>query len=248
MTDKYHSDTQEKIESIIYSPGIKDSADLESGTKTITATSEASGVGNADYSKALTLAKPGDPRLLVKRIGARLAVTIDSMTAGHLYVRVYVDQQDTAHRLFNEDWATTGDKLDGASFTSGDVFNLLADGQAHTFYFFLWVDAGNAVISKVQLWEGVGNYGTSPALCLQLSSHRGWLQFSAVIDKIGTGSANFTVTWIGDTYWMNQLFYGSLAKGQLALTNGGLEFWTQNCSVATDLYSFPYLHFELRSE
>ena len=113
MADKYHSDTQEKIEVITYEPSAKDTGDLESGTKTITATSEATGVGNADYSQALTLPQPGDGRLVVTRIAARLAVTIDSFdVAEHLYCRVYVDTQDANHLLFDTDCNSIRDKLD----------------------------------------------------------------------------------------------------------------------------------------
>ena len=113
MTDKFHSDTQEKIGLIEYLPYLENTGDLEAGTKTITATSEATGVANADYSMALTLSKPSDARLVVTRIAARLAVTIDSFdVAEHLYCRVYVDAQDANHRLFDEDWNSIGAKLD----------------------------------------------------------------------------------------------------------------------------------------
>ncbi len=160
MADRYHSDTQEKIEVISYAPGTQDSTDLEAGTNTITATAEATGVGNADYSAALTLPAPSDGRLEVMVVGARLSCTIDSMTAGDLYCRVYVDQQDADHRLFDLDWTTNGNKLSFSQTYSAAypaIFNLLKDGGAHTFYFFFWVDTGNAVISLVQLWEGVGS-------------------------------------------------------------------------------------------
>ena len=103
---------QEKIETIVYSPSVKDSGDLESATKTITATAEASGSANADYNAVLTLPDPDDARLVVKRIAARLAVTIDSFdTATILYCRVYVDAQDADHLLFDESWNSTGAKL-----------------------------------------------------------------------------------------------------------------------------------------
>ena len=163
MADKYHSDTQERIETISYYPGTQDTGDLESGTNTITATEEASGTGNADYSSNLALPAPDDVRLIVKRIASRLQVTIDSMTAGHLYCRVYVDQQDTDHRLFDEDWSGSGDNLDVTDThpeSKATIFSLLRDGASHTFYFFFWVDSGSAVISTVELWEGVGQGGT----------------------------------------------------------------------------------------
>jgi len=81
MTDKLHTDTQERIEGISYMPGLQDSGDLETGTKTITATAEAAGVNNADYHAVMTLAKPDDLRITVLRIAARLGVTVESMTA-----------------------------------------------------------------------------------------------------------------------------------------------------------------------
>ena len=108
MADKEHSDTQEKVETIVYPHLIPTTGDLEAATKTITAAVEATGVVNADYSSALTLPKPSDTRLVILKVAARLAVTIDSMTAGHLYCRVYVDAQDADHRLFNEDWTSSG--------------------------------------------------------------------------------------------------------------------------------------------
>ncbi|MEK7281607.1 MAG: hypothetical protein AAB037_04555, partial [Chloroflexota bacterium] len=116
----------------------------EAATKTITATVEATGVGNADYSAALTVAAPADARLVVKRVAARLAVTIDSMTAGTLFCRVYVDAQAANNRLFDLSWTTPGAKLAAVDTHSGNlaaVFNLLKDGAAHTFYFFFWVNA-----------------------------------------------------------------------------------------------------------
>jgi hypothetical protein len=92
MTDKLHTDTQERIEAISYMPGLQDSGDLEPGTRTITATTEATGVNVADYHTTLTLAKPDDLRVSVLRIAARVAVTIDNMTAGQLNCRVYAEQ------------------------------------------------------------------------------------------------------------------------------------------------------------
>jgi hypothetical protein len=55
MFTKEYSDTQmkEKIEVLSYVPGLQDSGDLETGTKTITATAEPAGLGNATYTAAL---------------------------------------------------------------------------------------------------------------------------------------------------------------------------------------------------
>ncbi|KKL68965.1 hypothetical protein LCGC14_2119720 [marine sediment metagenome] len=158
---------KERVESLEYTPTVKDTTDLEAGTTTITVTSEASGVGNADYNAALTLLAPDDARLVVLRIAARLQVTIDSFdTATELYCRVYVDVQDADHRLFDETFGGgAGAKLaaeDTLVGTKETIFNLLRDGAEHTFYFFFWIDqATNAVISVVQLEEGVGTQSTS---------------------------------------------------------------------------------------
>lgn len=163
MTDKHHSDTQEKVESIQYRHAVPTTGGLEGATNSITATSEASGTGNADYSQAVTLPIPDDPRLVILKVVARLAVTIDSMTAGHLYCRVYVDAQDADHRFLDTDWTTSGAKLDVLEQSSGTIFDLLSDGASHTFYFFLWVDSGDAVVSALQLWEAVGQRGATQA-------------------------------------------------------------------------------------
>jgi len=193
------TDFGEKVESIVYTPTLQDSSDLEAATKTITATAEASGTGNADYSKSLTLAKPSDARLLVKRIASRLAVTIDSMTAGHLYCRVYVDSQDAAHRLFDEDWTATGEKLDAADFASGGVFDAIADGAAHTFYFFFWVDAGNAVISVVQIQLAIGTKDTTPQEILRLD-FGGLVSVVATARVSGTGTPQVVFGSPSDAY------------------------------------------------
>ena len=112
MTDKFHSDTQEKIEFIPYGPSYPSTGNLEAGTRAITATSEASGLGNVDYSVALTLASPSDVRMEVLRIVSRLSVIIDSFdVATTLYCRVYVDIQDADHRLFDLRWSSTGENL-----------------------------------------------------------------------------------------------------------------------------------------
>lgn len=242
---------QEKIETISYYPGIKDSGDLEAGTNTITATSEASGIENADYSNSLNLPKPGDARLIVKRIASRLQVTIDSMTAGHLRCRVYVDQQDADHRLFDEDWESIGEKLDVVDTHSGNkaaIFDLLKDGSSHTFYFFLWVDSGNAVISVVELWEGVGQGGTSyNQVCLEITFN-GFASLSASILRVGTGTVS------------NRLYPKELGGYYIASASGGSASMqvpsallnnhaiAVRSTVATDLAYILNMGITLRSE
>lgn len=180
---------QEKIELLSYSPGVKDTGDLEAATKTITATTEATGLGNADYSASLTLPKPSDARLAVKSICARLSVNIAGLgTATHVYCRVYVDAQDADHKLFDEDWTSAGAKLDAVDKTSGTIFDLLNGGNAHTFYFFFWADVTDqTTIDTAQLWEGVGTCATVWQDIIELQ-HKGLVWWNAQFARAGTGS------------------------------------------------------------
>ena len=247
MADKFHSDTQEKVETLVYKPDPQDSGDLEAGTKTITATSEASGLGNADYSTALTLTKPDDARLIVKRIAARLAVTIDSFdTATNLYCRVYVDAQDADHRLFDEDWDSIGAKLNAVNTHSGakaTIFDLLKDGSAHTFYFFFWVNqANNAVISLVQLWEGVGSCDTNVVdSCLDLN-FSGVASLKMHTGLKGTGATQKRIAPKDQKYYpwaLGDVLHWVCRAGDF------MQLWG---SVATDLNYLAIVIINLRSE
>ena len=250
---------QEKIETIIYNPGLPDSGDLEADTKTITATSEASGLENADYSKTLTLPKPSDSRLVVKRIALRLAVTIDSFdTATILYCRVYVDAQDADHLLFDENWNSTGAKLAVEGTHAGAkevIFDLLKDGAAHTFYFFFWVNqANNAVISQVQLCEGVGKAGTDAwDLTKKIFeiNHTGFIQIQWGWSTVGTGTPDGAFYLEGTTSWKMHLARGAdnaaNVRDTLFLTKGA-TFFHGFSSVATDLSYLSSLNLVLRSE
>lgn len=68
MADKYHSDTQAKIEFLNYYPNLQDTGDLEPGTKTITATAKQA---TPDCSKTLTLPMPTDSRYQVEGVGGQ---------------------------------------------------------------------------------------------------------------------------------------------------------------------------------
>ena len=237
------------IENISYSPSVQDTTDLEAATKTITATVEATGLANRDYQAALTLAAPTDARFVVNRIAARLAATIDSMTAATLYGRVYVDAQDADHLLFDLSWTTTGAKLaaqDTLVGTKEVIFNLLKDGAAHTFYFFFWVNAGNAVLSLVELWEGVGTSSTTPADQYPLTvNHIGFTGGYIQITTVGTGSASgrWGITTGG-------LYIKALAHGENLLSTELMRnsyfFW--GGSVATDLDYLGAISLNLRTE
>lgn len=251
MTDKYHSDTQEKIETILYSPGVQDTGDLEAAAKTITATSEATGVANADYSKALTLAKPDDARLVVKRIAARLAVTIDSFdTATILYCRVYVDAQDADHLLFDTSHNAASNKLaaeDTLVGTKEVIFNLLKDGSAHTFYFFFWVNqANNAVISLVQLWEGVGTKQTDyySKSVLEID-HSGLASIHVYLNKVGTGATSGRFRYRGHPFQYIKYLTNDNPIEIILLSNNDMSI---GGTVATDLNYLSVIEMALRSE
>jgi len=250
MADKFHSDMQEVIETINYSPGVQDTGDLETGTNTITATSEASGIGNADYNKALTLLKPSDARLEIKKVAARLAATIDSFggspAATHLYCRVYVDALDADHRLFDEDWDSTGAKLDSSLIASGTLYDLLRDGASHTFYFFFWVDQGMAVISVVELWEGVGatageSYHTA------LLTHTGFASLYCDVKSVGTGSSTAEVYTPGGTIVSKTGSPPRKMYVNCVLTKAPVEFTIVGLSVATDIHYWNIIAVTLRS-
>ena len=254
-TDNY---AQEKIETIAYDPYVPDTGDLEVGTHTIVPTSRPA-IGSAQYSKALTLPKPSDARLVVLQIAARLSVNIAGLgTATHVYCNVRVDVDDADHELFSEDWTTTGAKLDGVNKTSGVLFDLLKDGAAHTFYFLFWADAANqATIDVVQLWEGVGTYGTGAAIFWQLN-YSGLVWAGSSPFRVGSGLPTFAVcisrsaspnmaTWIETIYRIPDQQglppYCLPAVPTLYGLHGRMYG-----SVATDLYCINNLFFVLRSE
>jgi hypothetical protein len=243
MTDKLHTDTQEVIEAISYQPGLQDSGDMEAGTKTITATAEATGVNNADYHTVMSLTRPEDLRLTVIRIAARLAVTVDSITAGQINCRAYTDIQDAEHRLFDLHWTYAGDKLaatDTCSDNLSAIFNLLKDGGAHTFYVFCWVNTGNAVINLCQLWEGVGTCSTDWwGTDIVTLSYTGWVSTASRLYVQGTGPLKHMLT---DGNFNQGNFITDLNTNKVIYSFGDTTCLLQNgvnvyaaCSVATDL-------------
>jgi len=183
MADRYHSDTQERVEVLAYTPDIQNSGDLEAATKTITATAKP---GAADYSANLTIPAPSDARWQVKRAGVRLQLTVDSITAGHLYGSLYVNGVE--RKTF--DLTGTGDKLVVQDLTEGQ-FNV---GSANSFGVYLWVDSGQAVVSLCQVWQAVGSTDTSYLFpfCLQLL-HKGLAQWMIETNRIGTGTGDLRI-------------------------------------------------------
>jgi hypothetical protein len=183
MANKYHSDTQEKIEVLSYAPEIQNSGDLEAATKTISATSKPA---TADYSASLTIPAPNDARWQVKRAGVRLQLTVDSISAGHLYGSLYVNGVE--RKSF--DLTGTGEKIAVVDLTEGQ-FNI---GTSNNFEVYLWVDTGDATISLCQIWQAVGSTDTGYTFpfCLQLM-HKGMAQWMIETNRIGSGSGDLRI-------------------------------------------------------
>jgi hypothetical protein len=255
MTDKLHSDEQEKLEQLLYSPGLQDTTDLETGTRVINTTSEPSGLGSASFSAALTLSRPTDTRLAVKRICARLAVTIDTIPSGDtdLYCRVYVDAQDTAHRLFDINWNSTGAKataIDAHSSALATIFGLLGDGTTHTFYFFFWkAGTGTGItISLVQLWEGVGSKIAGAGTPCFSITHTGLISGFMVCSKAGSGSATIRLCQgIQDSTYLWYLI-STTNEAPIPLTMGINFGLAINTSFDTDIAYLVRIFLTLRNE
>lgn len=241
-----YNPVSEKIEALGFANTLANSGDLESATKTITATSEPSGTGNATYSTSLTVSVPTDSRLAVMRIAARIAATIDSMTATHVYCKVYVDAQDADHLLFSEDWDSTGAKLDAVdtyATSKAVIFNLLKDGAAHTFYFFFWVDSGNAVLSVVQAWSAVGACNSGSEI-LRLT-HSGFVTLSSAISRVGTGTPGYGVSELSSSAFITYNFTSATATTIMLATGGIFKVYG---TVATDLNYPGLIVVNIRSE
>ena len=180
-------------------------------------------------------------------------------TATHVYLSVRVDVDDADHELFSKDWTSTGAKLDAVDTHSGaksTIFDLLKDGQAHTFYFLFWADvASQATIDVVQLWEGIGSCQTawtSPALRF---NHTGLVFAYYKYAKIGTGTP-FTIL-AADRGAISEYslafvyqFFPETApypRDRLIMVKDYTYFVTYN-TVATDLTYLDRLFLNLRSE
>jgi len=249
------SDRGARVESISFAPGVPDTGDIEGATTAIDAVAEAVGLGNADYIAGLLLPVPVDARVHILRIAARLAVTIDSFNLGCtlLRCRVYADAQDDAHRLFDITWNAIGAKLEVVDTHSGalaTIFGLLGDGAGHTFYFYFWVDAGNAVISLVELWEGIGTSAT-------LANAHTWLRIDFVgqvtlisrVQRIGTGNPNIVAVQTGAPDLYSNYVQGTGDFFPIRIT----MVWNNDSidgfgTVATDINCLFDLRMNLRSE
>ena len=225
---------QENIEQLVYAPGLQDSGDLEAATRTVTVTSKP---GTPDYSTGLTTVAPADGRLVAKRLCVRLQVTIDSMTAGHLYGAIHVNGVE--RKTF--DFTGTGAKYTAVDLTTGQ-FNL---GTANTLEVFLWVDSGNAVISVCELWQAVGtcqtNANATPLLQL---THEGLVEVIGWHTALGTGSPVFRLVGADTGYFYHyQAGNGDFVSGLHLSKNPTVVSWG---TVPTDINYWCTSYFMLR--
>lgn len=250
MATKVFTDNR-KIEVLTYPQTYKDSGDLEAATKTISATSEGA---VADYTYSPTALTPStDVRLILAAIALRLQETIDSMNLGctTLYTRVYVDSQVAGNRVLDINWTSIGAKINGANLRAANLpamLALLQDGNAHIFYFFHWVDGGNAVISLEQLQWGVGWYGQSGLYGIGVT-HYGLVTTSILWGVLATGStgaASKAVTLLEGIACSTSTEYDVLSGSVTALFNGTHNFAVCS-SVATDATFFRTFFVHLQS-
>jgi hypothetical protein len=239
MADKYHTDTQGKISGIIYTPWFQDSGNLETGTRTITATTKP---GSADYSASLTMQNADDGRLMVRRLCQRLNLHIDSFggapAATRLYYSVAVNGVERASGEFT---AAGADNPIAWDLTEGQ-FNL---GSANVITVYLWVDRGNAVISVAQIWQGVGTctiwWSSFP---LEIS-HTGLVQVSANFTRIGNGTTSSHLMALGSLASMSESLQAD-ASSKLSIVSGSFAIRLKG-TVTTDLNYISNINIELQS-
>lgn len=183
MGHKYHSDTQPRIESITYTPGIQESGNLETATKNISSLVEP---GSPDYSTTMVVPTPDDNRLQVLRLAVRLQVTIDSWAGGGTILNYHIKRNGISvgtGTLTNA--GATGDLLIAHDITE-PTGNLT--GQS-TYDIFLWVDTGSCVISMAKVWAGVGTTDSSSSVAILSISHTG-VMFLTCFHYRGAGTGD----------------------------------------------------------
>jgi len=270
MANKLHSNSRRIIENISWFPTLKDTGDLEAATKTISATAEASGVGNADYSSTQTLSTAtvlngaastlAACRLAIMRIASRFSVTIDSDDGTHdLRCRVYVDAQDANHLLYDLTYSTTGNQLAVQATLVGTkeiIYNLLKDGSAHTFYFFFWSPGNHSpVISVCELWYGVGSGSTSGAQALSFTmAGQGCLRLGGEATTLGTANyLRYQIPYSASAYQDLTTGAGSGSSvlsylNAAILTYGGDAVLQVTSQSATDILCIRIMSITLISE
>jgi hypothetical protein len=161
-----------KYEHIFFQQGFWWSADQEAATKTINAVAKGAlpdytfthkidwdeGTGLGDKAKLKAL-----PTIIYNLLAA-LNITIDSFNGGaaHLYAEVDADDIDLTVGSPIDMGIPAADKTNYLDVNNGDLSPLgLTDalfkmGKTNTIKIYLWVDAGNVVISKARYGSSLG--------------------------------------------------------------------------------------------
>ena len=236
----------ERFENIIYTQNIADSGDLESATKTITATSEPV---TADYMKSLTITAPSDPRLEIMRICVRLEVTIDSFAGGGTTLNYRIKRDGTS--------IGTGTLATGGSTGAKQVCHEVTTGTltgAATYEVFLWVDSGSCTISVCRIYVGVGTTnatGNFTINCLRLN-FKGWVSIGLFGNRIGTGSFMLSIVK-NDESGLEYLVVNSSSSStptqyhgtSILLSSGITNMGIRSMTVANDLCCITKVMIEL---
>lgn len=135
---------------VYYTPwGARDSGNLETGTKVVTATSEPS---TPDYSVSFDIPASPDPAIEVRAQALRLLVNIVSFGGTPPATTLYASVRRALEgNLLIASWAATGNQIGHATLTSALAFG------PQTYEIRLWVNQGNASVDLVRLWKAVGN-------------------------------------------------------------------------------------------
>jgi len=201
------------------------SGDLEAATKTVTATSKP---GTADYMDTNALSAPSDSRLIVKCVGARLTVDVDSFNDGCTVLNYSIDIGSQAALVGTIVASGAGQiKVHNATGLSSHAGH--AGQQAKIFF---WVNAGNAVLSKVQLELAYGVCGNSAAEAFRITA-AGLYFLSAWINRSGSGTCAYMQ---GCTYGSSQI--GQVTRSGIPSTSGIYTGASQLCIAPSSVYVY----------
>lgn len=119
-----------------------------------------------------------------------------------LWCRVYIDEHDSDHRLFNINLMDGSQNPKVAPFTSASptIFGLLTDGQAHNYLFFLFTDAATKDISALQLTVGVGATDDATSQNALQINHIGYAHITTEAARDGSGSVLSQINFNGKAY------------------------------------------------
>jgi len=209
------------------SPEYASSGDLESATKTITATSEP---GSADYTASVTTPNFNNSAFTALRQVVRLQITIDSWTGAGAILNYRIKKGGVS--IATGQIATAA--ATGAKYAAVDVTTGTLTGSA-SYTVYLWVDADTCVISVCQLWVAIGTCSTSYVTIASISGY-GKLQIGSFTGEVaGSGSATIAIcTRQGTANWDSRVLETTGVYGKILML-AGTQYIGLKGSVATDV-------------